>query len=469
MSPAVAGIVFAFAVSWTSLTLGRQGVPFELLAASKSPGLCIRRRRGVVRRGAVRVRMARRRRTDGRSCGLCMRRLCLLALPVALPSCVIEIDTEGDSCSSQRETNELASLSVEVEDSWYCDALCGDSACAPPPKPRPPVARRTPHARTLQPPQLLTGAVAATRRFDRGACFQQAAYSTQTKSTMDVAILYSPELSSVIDSFEQVGGADTACRSRAKRDSDDNYYDRWFTVFVYEEQMYQDRARCEFLCASDNECVAYEFQYLGTRATDGTMQGVCEKWRQGPVFESATDGPSRQGGPEPDATGYSCWQRVRGGKVKSAAISGCPLSIVSLGLYSLGSCVAVLVVVCCTCQAQKKRIGDVTIDQSGFVPPANIDSTPRPTMSPDQIRALQAEREALEAGLGMPGSDDASERLEQEPGPNGEPLPRLEQSSDLAANDEIRPSGPPGAPPLPPSPLPPSLSPPSAFSLSAES
>ena len=241
---------------------------------------------------------------------------------------------------------------------------------------------------------------------------------------IDVAISYRPELSSVIDSFEQVGGSDAACRSRPKRDSDENYYDRWFTDIIYDEAMYQDRARCETFCASDNECVAYEFQHLGIRATDGTMKGVCEKWRQGPVFESPTDGPSRQGGPEPDATGYSCWQRVQGGKVKSAAISGCPLSIVSLGLYSLASCVAVLLVVCCICHVQKKRVGDVTIDQSGFVPPS-VDSTPV-TRSPDQIRAVQAERDAVE------------------PASNGESQPRLEQSSDSATDDEIRMSAPTG-------------------------
>ena len=98
----------------------------------------------------VRVRMARGRRTHGRSCGLCLRQLCLLAVPVSLPSCVVEIDTEGDSCSSQRETNELVSLNVEVQNSRYCDAMCGDSACGAPshPRRRLPVALRAPHAHT---------------------------------------------------------------------------------------------------------------------------------------------------------------------------------------------------------------------------------------------------------------------------------------------------------------------------------
>ena len=63
--------------------------------------------------------MDRRRRT----CGLCLRQLCVLTLPVVLP-CVIELDVDGESCAV------VQSLTVEVEASDYCDALCGDSACA---------------------------------------------------------------------------------------------------------------------------------------------------------------------------------------------------------------------------------------------------------------------------------------------------------------------------------------------------
>eukprot|EP01043_Picozoa_sp_COSAG02_P064371 COSAG02_NODE_9390_length_2233_cov_1.690722_1_plen_316_part_00 len=278
---------------------------------------------------------------------------------------------------------------------------------------------------------------------------------------VEAALTYNQDLSAETDSFEQVGGADRACRSRPKREIDTDYYDRWFTDFVREAAMYQNRERCEFLCATDDACVAYEFQPLDQRHLDnhGIMRGVCEKWRQGPVFESTTDGPSSIGSDEPNATGFSCWTRVAGGKVKATSISGCPMSIASLGLYSLAICSAILVVVCCVCQTQKKRVGNVTIDQSGFVPQADVDlSIPAAQMTPDQISALQTERAALEAALGV---SPRSGNGEQAPGANADLQSRLDAAADVqrgdgstdearptagvAGADEVRPSAPPAA------------------------
>ena len=389
--------------------------------------------------------MGRRRRTsDGRRGGLYLRQLCALALPVVLP-CVVEVDIEGDSCTSV-----VQSLSVEVESSAYCDALCGDSSCAAischdHPSPRHPYAPR---------PLIVPDwrRAVATRRFDRGACLSKEANADRVAGVIEAAQVYNDGLAAEIDSFEQVGGADRACRARPKREADTNYYDRYYTEIIREAAMYQHRERCEFFCATDDECVAYEFQQLGVN-NSGVMQGVCEKWRVGPVFESDTNGPTRAGATEDTATGFSCWMRARGGKVKSTSISGCPMSIVSLGLHSLAISSAILVVVCCICQTQKQRVGNVTIDQSAIV--ADL-SVPVSQMTPDHIRALHAERAALEAALGV---SPESGNGEQVAGAHIDLQSRLDaaadaQSSDQSADevrpaavqaDEMLPSAPPGA------------------------
>ena len=131
----------------------------------------------------------------------------------------------------------------------------------------------------------------------------------------------------------------------------------------------------------------------------------------------------------------------------SARISSCPLSLVSLAVYSLGSCIAILFVVCCVCQGQKKRVGNVTIDQSGFVPQADVSlATPRATMSPEQVSALQAEREALEQALGVsPRPDVTSGGHGVEPAPNAQLQTRLDAAadaldSDAVGDDELRPA-----------------------------
>eukprot|EP01043_Picozoa_sp_COSAG02_P064372 COSAG02_NODE_9390_length_2233_cov_1.690722_2_plen_120_part_00 len=88
----------------------------------------------------VRVMGHRRRTSDGRRCGLDLRQLCALTLPVVLP-CVIELDVDGESCAV------VQSLTVEVESSDYCDALCGDSSCAATPRhDRPSLRHREPAA-----------------------------------------------------------------------------------------------------------------------------------------------------------------------------------------------------------------------------------------------------------------------------------------------------------------------------------
>ena len=269
-------------------------------------------------------------------------------------------------------------------------------------------------------------------------------------------------LSKSIDSFTQIGGADTACRSRPYSVSDDDYYDRYFTDDHVLPELYQNRRGCEQLCLNDEECKAYEFREDGTqRGAESVWHGICETWRVGPVFESATNGPERvQGGAEAPATGYSCWQKIPGGRVTSVMVGGCPLSILTLGLYSVGCCAALLVMVCCVCQMQKKRVGDITIDQSGFVPQANVDpATPSGQLSPAQVGALRNERELLEAALGM--SPDGPERGAGPPSRS-----EMEARLDAAAHEqpgrwdggaeeeeELRPAA--LAPTPPPGPLPP--------------
>ena len=284
-------------------------------------------------------------------------------------------------------------------------------------------------------------------------------------STIEVAMVVDATISTTIDSFDQVGGENTACRSRPKSNSDDDYYDRYFSSRVIAEALYQNRPACEAMCVNSDECFAYEFQELGVEVSvqgASEMRGVCEMWRIGPVFESSTDGPLTAGGSEPPATGYTCWLRVPGGLVKSASIDGCPISIVALGVYAVGACVAILVVVCCVCQVQRKRTGDITIDQSGFVPQANVDpSTPSSALSPEQVNALRVEREALEAALGV-----SPQMRDREPTSGAELQSRLdavanaqrgeEEGNDLDDDEQLRPAAAAERTPVPPSgPLPP--------------
>lgn len=240
-------------------------------------------------------------------------------------------------------------------------------------------------------------------RFNRGACSSSTAWLedvTANAQSLDRTVGLAGE--TTIDAFAQVGSADSACRARPRTENDIDYYDRWFT----DEFTVESHLVCERRCVEDFECVAYEF---------AATIGRCETWRVGPVFESPTNGPRRQGGTEALATNYTCWQRIPGGRVGSASISGCPWSTAAIGLLSMGVCAVILVAVCLFCAAQKKRVGDVTIDQSGFIPQADVDLSQTGPLSPEQIRAMERERDALEAALGVsPRSNNVPELREHD-------------------------------------------------------
>ena len=335
---------------------------------------------------------------DWRTRGRQLARVCLLVLPAAQP-CSIELSVEGTKCGT-------VPFIAELDSTEYCEALCGGDSCVRSPQPQSGIPE---NLLLPSPPRPLAEPLACLYprrfcRFDRGACVPTVGNEDWVKSTIDVAVLVDGSLSKSVDSFMQVGGADTACRSRPYSVSDDDYYDRYFTDDHFLPELYQNRLGCEELCLNDEECKGYEFRETGTqRGANSVWHGICETWRVGPVFESTTDGPRvRAGGTEAPATGYSCWQKLPGGRVTSTKISSCPLSILSLGLYTVGCCAALLVMVCCVCQMQKKRVGDITIDQSGFVPQANVDPmTPTAHLSPAQVGALRNEREQLEAALGV--------------------------------------------------------------------
>jgi hypothetical protein len=63
--------------------------------------------------------------------------LCLLAIPAVLPSCVVKVYPDDDKCGGN-------AAEVQVENSTYCDKLCGDtmsmyaSPVERPPPPPPP-------------------------------------------------------------------------------------------------------------------------------------------------------------------------------------------------------------------------------------------------------------------------------------------------------------------------------------------